>query len=748
MKILTKFIISTAVSVGLVFALVGSSTLLIIKIEKSIEETRNYTNQAVHTSQELKLSLEKQTSALKNYLLLNRSPIEIYNYQQEISRFLLALEEIKQLIPESKKPELVERRYQFLTRLVDKIVEDTNYSPTAIKQDIKAINSFKDDILLFLNHLIEEVEQEDIDSREVAMEFKGNAIIYTYCLIGVVLLIFTAEFFHTLLPVISSIQALQIGANKLGMGDLSYRLDISTGDEIEQLAQEFNHMADRLAESYNFLEQKRQAADAANHAKSLFLANMSHELRTPLNGVLGYAEILSRSQTWGEKEKEGINIIHQCGSHLLTLINDILDLSKIEARKLELQLQPIHLPSFLQGIGEIIRIRTEKKGLDFVYLPSPNLPDGVLTDPKRLRQVLINLLGNAAKFTEQGKVTFKVEVIDGIETQKPTDNQTARLRFQISDTGIGINSDSLEKIFQPFEQVSDRQYNTEGTGLGLAITRNILSLMGSKIQVTSELGVGSTFSFEVDFSLVKEWQYRMVTNIKKNLIGYQGEPLSLLVVDDVRENRLVITNLLKPLKFNVFEAENGEDGLHKALQLQPNLIITDLMMPVMDGYTFLKYIRKSEILKKTPVIIFSAYISAMDEKQCLQAGGNAFLEKPVKADELFKLLAENLQITWKYEPTSTSSSEHQQNSSKIESPTGDMVLPPLEALENLFLLAQQGRLKKLVTAAQALEEENQDYALFVRYIVHQAKGFEVKKITLFIQESLEKSLLLENNSHL
>jgi len=744
MKIITKFIASTAISVGLVAALLGGSTLVITRIEKSIEQSRNYTNKAVHTSQELKLSLERQTSALKGYLLLDRSPPHLKKYQQQMSKFLSSLEEIQQLIPESKKPEVIGRRHQFLVHLVNNILEDKNYPASQIKQDVKAVNSFEDDILLFLNSLVEEVQQEDADSQETAAKFKRNATIFTYFLIGIVLLIFIGEFSLTLLPVICSIQTLQIGATKLGMGDLSYRLDIQTGDEIEQLAQEFNQMAIKLAESHHSLEKKRQAADAANQAKSEFLANMSHELRTPLNGILGYAEILNRSQTWGEKEKKGIKIIHQCGSHLLTLINDILDISKIEARKLELQPQPVHLLSFLQAIVEIIRIRTEKKGVDFVYLPDANLPEGILTDPKRLRQVLINLLGNAAKFTEKGKVTFKVEVVNSIiqkqtEYQVPEDN--VKLLFQINDTGIGMSPDSLEKIFQPFEQVGEGKRHAEGTGLGLAITHNIVSLMDSEIQVKSELGVGSTFTFEVNFPLAQEWQDKVLTSTERQLIGYEGKPQTLLLVDDKWENRSVIVSLLEPLKFNVIEAENGEDGLNKANHSQPNLIITDLTMPVMDGYTFIKQIRESEILKRTPVIVSSASVSSIVIHQSLDAGGDAFLEKPVKTDELFKLLQEHLQITWKYESILTpgaTESQYQQNSSKTESTTVDMALPQPAELENLLKIAQQGRLKKLVAAAKTLEEENQYYAAFVNRIVQQAKNFEIKKITIFIQESLEK----------
>ncbi len=491
------------------------------------------------------------------------------------------------------------------------------------------------------------------------------------------------------------------------------------------------------------LKQSKEAAEIASRAKSEFLANMSHELRTPLNGILGYAQILSRSQSWGEKEHKGVNIIYQCGSHLLTLINDILDISKIEARRLELDPHTVHLPALLQGIAEILGIRAEQKGIDFVYLADANLPEGIEVDEKRLRQVLINLLGNAVKFTDQGKVTFRVERLDPVPLTAPehsTGASTAKLRFQISDTGIGMSPEALEKIFRPFEQVSNQKRNAEGTGLGLAISQTLAELMGSQIQVQSQLGVGSTFSWEVELPIAAEWQQATNNAIGDQLVGYQGERKSILIADDKWENRSVIVSLLEPLGFTVIEAEDGQDGLTKAMQMKPDLIITDIMMPIMDGYQFLQQIRQSEILKPLPVIVSSASVSSMDQQQSLDAGGNDFLTKPVEADELFQKLGKYLQLTWVYQPTVAENEPVKASISETQSSLPlsiSLVIPPSADLEQLLQLAQQGRLKKLIEVAKGLEHQNSQYAPLATQLLELSKGFQVAKLEALLQQWLD-----------
>lgn len=478
------------------------------------------------------------------------------------------------------------------------------------------------------------------------------------------------------------------------------------------------------------LKQSKEVAEVASRAKSEFLANMSHELRTPLNGVLGYAQILSRSRNWGEKERKGVEIIYQCGSHLLTLINDVLDISKIEARRLELEPHPVHLPSLLQSIAEIVSIRAKQKGIDFVYLPDAAMPEGVEVDEKRLRQVLINLLGNAVKFTDQGRVTFSAKQIESEED--------SQMRFQIEDTGIGMSSEVLEKIFLPFEQVSDSKRNSEGTGLGLAISQTIATLMGSQIQVESQLGVGSKFFFDVALPIAAEWTQTINSTTGEQLVGYQGDRQTILVLDDKWENRSVIVNLLEPLGFTVIEAEDGQDGLTKAIAINPNLIITDILMPVMDGYEFLQQIRQSESLKGIPVIVSSASVSTMDQQQSLDAGGDDFLAKPVQADDLFQMLRKHLQLAWIYQSTVP---DNQQERSSTCDPQNNLIpftLPPAEDLSQLLLLAQQGRLKRLTEVARTLEQQNSQYAPFVQQLIELSKGFQVAKLEAFIQQLLNE----------
>ena len=472
------------------------------------------------------------------------------------------------------------------------------------------------------------------------------------------------------------------------------------------------------------LKKSKLAADLANQAKSEFLSNMSHELRTPLNGILGYAQILSRSTTWGDKEQRGIQIIHQCGSYLLTLINDILDLSKIEARKLEVIPQAIHFPSFLQGVVEICRIRAEQKKIQFHDEFDPDLPVGILTDEKRLRQVLVNLLGNAIKFTDRGSVTLRVE------RMKEVPDQIAQLRFTIADTGVGIAPGDIGKLFQAFEQVGDQNRKTEGTGLGLAISQQIVELMGGEIQVKSQPRVGSDFSFQIAVPLAQDWSQQQTAALG-SILGYEGKQRHILVVDDRWENRAVLNNLLTPLGFLVSEAEHGQAGLEQMEQHLPDLVITDLMMPVMDGCTMLRQIRSDASLCHLKVIVSSASVTQLDQQVGLDAGGDDFLAKPIQVQELFRLLEKHLQLTWNYEETRENRVEE-----SLQVPRAELLPPPADDLRVWLELAQAGRLKKLIEVVDRWGQQHNQYQPFVQQVIQLAKQFQSEQLEQLIQQYL------------
>lgn len=479
------------------------------------------------------------------------------------------------------------------------------------------------------------------------------------------------------------------------------------------------------------LKKSKAAADTANHAKSEFLANMSHELRTPLNGILGCAQILLRSKGLPEAEQYHVNIIEQCGSHLLTLINDILDLSKIEAQKLELHPHDVHFPSFLQGIGEICQIRAEQKGILFVYEPAINLPTGVHVDVKRLRQVLLNLLGNAIKFTDEGKVTFKVEVID----QLPGDGQTVkyRIRFSLEDTGIGITPNELGKIFLPFEQVGEKKRQTEGTGLGLAITRQLVQMMGSDVHVKSQVGQGSTFWFEIAIAIASEWVQSAMAASKGQIIGFEASPRTILMVDDRWENRTVITNLLQPLGFNVVEATNGQEGLEKAIALKPDLVITDLIMPEMDGFELIQHLRHTPDIADIKIIVSSASVFEADQHRSLKAGSDAFLSKPVQANELLHQLEFHLGLAWIYQQSE--SEEQRINSATTGDRPSDKLTPPdPDVLRELAALASKGNFNAILKLATQLEEIDTNFAPFAHQLRQLAREFDEDLILNFLTQ--------------
>ena len=494
----------------------------------------------------------------------------------------------------------------------------------------------------------------------------------------------------------------------------------------EELRRYRERLEEMVLERTAELAVAKEHADAANQAKSDFLAHMSHELRTPLNGVLGYAQILGRDKSLDQRQIDGIRVIQRSGEHLLTLINDILDMAKIEAGKMELNLSDIPLDRFIHFIAETIRVKATEKGLAFNCEMAPDLPAGVRVDEKRLRQVLLNLLSNAITFTEEGSVRLRVGFLP-----------PARLLFEVEDTGIGIDDVHLKAIFQPFEQVSDARHRLGGTGLGLAISQQLSRLMGGEIHVTSRSGAGSAFSFELNAPVVEP--HAVAAPLERTIGGYKGARKTVLVVDDVAENRAVAVDMLSQLGFDMAEAGNGLEALEKIRSLRPALVLMDIVMPGMDGLETTRRLRQMPEFGDLPVVAVSAGASGADAAQSLAAGANAFLTKPIDFNGLLSKVAALLNIEWSDEIRGAQAARPSEAAVPVADPLFEtLIAPPPEQIEALHHLARLGDMKAIARHAAHLPELDERYRPFADHLCGLAKDYRSKAILSFVERYLVK----------
>ena len=378
----------------------------------------------------------------------------------------------------------------------------------------------------------------------------------------------------------------------------------------------------RQAETERFA---RRAAEQANRAKSEFLSTMSHELRTPLNAILGYAQYLGMDKGLNERQRRSIQAIHASGEHLLSLIVDILDLSRIEAQRLELVPTPVELRPFLRSVAEVMRVKTDEKGLILALDAACGLPDVVLVDQRRLRQVLLNLLGNAVKFTDRGTVSLCV-------SEERREGDHSLVRIDVRDTGVGMSPEDLPTIFEPFEQVGDVRRREAGTGLGLTITRALVGAMGGDIRVTSELGRGTQFSFTLRMKHADTPDHAGPT--QSGSAHYEGQRRRVLVIDDDVHARSIFADFLASIGFECQVAEDGLQGVDKVHSFLPDLVLVDTVMPEMSGLEATRRLRADPARAHLPIIAVSANAAEAHRQDCLQAGANIFLSKPVRLDEL------------------------------------------------------------------------------------------------------------------
>lgn len=385
-----------------------------------------------------------------------------------------------------------------------------------------------------------------------------------------------------------------------------------------------------------------EKAETANKSKSAFLANMSHEIRTPLNAIIGFSQLLNRDKHLTKSQKEYSNSIIRAGEHLLNLINDILELSKVEAGRVVLNPSNVDLYTLFEDIQMIFKERAQAKHLQFIYEIADNIPRFVFVDESKLRQIFVNLIGNAIKFTEEGGIAVRSR-IDMI------DKDTNRLIVEIQDSGPGISSYEIDKLFRHFEQTSAGISKGSGTGLGLALSRELATLMGGNISVSSEPGKGSVFIFDV---VIKNGNAEAVnTNITKSVVGIvqPKEPYRILVVDDKEENLRVAVNLLKIVGFETMEAIDGKDAIEKFGKWKPHLILMDMRMPGMDGYEATRMIKETKKGKETPIVALTASAFEDERRKIELLGMQGYIRKPFRENELFSTLGKMLDIEYIYD---------------------------------------------------------------------------------------------------
>jgi PAS domain S-box-containing protein len=463
------------------------------------------------------------------------------------------------------------------------------------------------------------------------------------------------------------------------------------------------------------LQEARDAADAANRAKSQFLASMSHELRTPLNGILGYSQILRRDTSLNEQQRAGVAVIHQSGEHLLALINDVLDLARIEAHRLELHPADFDLPEFAHGVAEIFLPRAREKSLRLETSIAGNLPQIVRGDAQRLRQVCYNLLGNAIKFTQRGSVIFSVERAGPL------------VRFSVSDTGPGIAPEDQMRLFEPFAQIGDRARHSEGTGLGLNVSKGIVEQMGGRLLFDSRPGWGSRFYFDVPLPAGEGGRTAAPSPVAGRVTGYAGPRRKVLVADDHGPNRDLLRDLLEPLGFEVRTVADGAAAVAAATEWRPDFVALDLKMPRMDGYAAARAIRAALPATQTRLIGMSASAFDSDREACLEAGCEDFLPKPLREGQLLGAMERLLGLTWEYAGASGPAPGETMTPFPIMEH-----LPDVADVEAIHDLASRGDVVGVRTQAQRMAERDARLAPFAQAVTGLAARFKMKAIRQFV----------------
>lgn len=491
------------------------------------------------------------------------------------------------------------------------------------------------------------------------------------------------------------------------------------------------------------LKHAKEAADAANRAKSEFLANMSHELRTPLNAILGFTQLMQRDSSLTADHQRSVEIVNQSGEHLLGLINDVLEMSKIEAGRVTLHETEFDLHKSLHSLEDMLQLKAQSKGLRLIFDWDATLPQYIKVDGNKFRQILINLLGNAVKFTEKGSVTLRVRIPS--QDQPSILDAQFPLLFEVEDTGLGIEPDELGELFEAFKQTRSGQKYQEGTGLGLRISQRFVQLMGGEITVQSKPGEGSCFAFCIQVSLAKTAPIATaLTSLSTNIAGIADRPVNhrILIAEDNSANRLLLNKLLSSLGFEVQEAENGQIAIDLWQQWHPHLIFMDMHMPILDGYEATRKIRELEQSRKdyqdpTQIIALTASVFVEQRQETLTAGCDDFVSKPFRREELLEALSKHLGVQYPSEATET---EATLSRSASYQPDDRLDLAPLAAMSDewmaqlCFAAAQGNDAASLRLVAQIPAE----HTSLIRKLTNLIEKYQFDQLITFIQSTSSK----------
>ncbi len=519
------------------------------------------------------------------------------------------------------------------------------------------------------------------------------------------------------------LKRLEAGTEALAAGHLETRLESSGSPEMRHLIASFNRMAESIQHAQTELNDYKEhleelvqqrtdevrqalvAAQAASRAKSLFLANMSHELRTPLNAILGFAQVMDRDPALNAGQHRQLSTIHRSGQHLLSLINDVLEIARIEAGRTRIEIGPFDLTETLAAITEMIRIRAESQGLELRLEQRGELPTYVLGDANHLRQVLINLLGNAVKFTDNGTVTLRVACSDG------------HVRFEVADTGSGIPAEEQIRIFEAFYQTDQGASRGEGTGLGLTISRELVQLMGGELSLHSEAGHGSTFAFTLP---LPETHMPVIAGLHSRVIGLEpGQPhYRILVAEDKPDNRELATQLLEAVGFEVRFAMNGEEAVAMFESWHPDFIWMDMRMPGMDGYAATRAIRKLPGGDRVKIVALTASAFLEDRNAILAAGCDEMVRKPIEEEPFFATMAALLGVRFSY-------AETQQDQASTGPETFDLSQLPADLRDQLSRAAALMDVEQARDVVERLRPEHPGMATRFEELIN---GFRFDKL--------------------